>query len=136
LRIIVIAAALLAAGPAFAKPATPAQLEMESWRAFKAKDVERIRSLFEPGFVGLYADGTHDLARELQGLKRVTIGDYRLSSFKSRRIDADDVLLTYEADLKATVDGKPVSERLWVSSLWHLDHGRWLTAYHTEIKAK
>src|SRR5690242_1234422 len=80
LRIIVIAAALLAAAPAFAKPATPAQLEMETWRAFQAKRVAEIRSLFAPDFVGVYADGTHDLARELQTLNEVTIQDYTIAN--------------------------------------------------------
>lgn len=131
-----IAAAVLAAAPAVATPATPAQLEMETWRAFKSKRAAEVKSLLEPGFVGLYADGAHDLATEMQALKRVTILNYALSSFKSRTIDADDVLLTYSATLKAKVEGKPLSERLWVASLWHLDNGRWRTAYHTEIRAK
>jgi hypothetical protein len=136
LRILFIAAALSVAAPAFAQAATPAQLERETWDAFKAKNVSEIRSLFAPGFVGVYADGTHDLARELQGLQRATIEDYRLANLESRAVDRDDVLLTYEADFNARVAGKTISQRRWMASLWHRTHGRWVCVYHTEINAK
>jgi hypothetical protein len=136
MRSLIIAAAVLAATPAFGKPATPEQLELETWRAFKAKNVAEIRSLFAPDFIGLYADGTHDLTRELQSLQHVTIEDYKIVDLRSRTVDADDVLLTYAADLRALVDSKPASERLWMASLWHRQGGRWLCVYHTEIKAK
>ena len=138
MRIIVLAAAvaMLGASRASTKPSTPAQLETETWSAFKAKNVSEIRSLFAPDFVGLYADGTHDLARELQALQHVTIRNYELSDFKSKAVDADDVLLTYAADLDALADGKPVTERLWMASLWHRRGGHWLCAYHSQIKAK
>jgi hypothetical protein len=133
---IIIAAALLAATPAFAKPATPVQLEMETWRAFQAKRVPEIRSLFAPDFVGVYADGTHDFARELQSLNQVTIQDYRIANLQSHAEDADDVMLTYSADVRLLVGKKLVAQRMWVASLWHLTGRRWLCTYHTEIKAK
>jgi len=136
MRVLLAAAAVLAANPVFANRLTPAQLELQTWRAFKAKNVGEIRSLFAPDFVGVYADGTHDLARELQSLQHVTIMDYSLSDLSSRAVDADDVLLTYAADLHARVDSKPISQRLWMASLWHRQGGRWLCVYHTEIKAK
>lgn len=136
MRIIVIAAAVLAAAPAFAKPVTPAQLEMETWRAFQAKRVAEIKSLFAPSFVGVYADGTHDLARELQSLNQVTIQDYRIANLQSHAEDADDVMLTYSADVRLLVGKKEVAQRIWVASLWHLSGRRWLCTYHTEIKAK
>ena len=136
LRIIVIAAAVLAAGPAFAKPATPAQLEMETWRAFQARRVGEIKSLFAPDFVGVYADGTHDLARELQSLNQVTIEDYKIGNFQNHAQDADDVMLTYSADVRLLMGKKVVAQRLWMASLWHFNGSRWLCTYHTEIKAK
>jgi hypothetical protein len=137
LRIILLAAVvLLGAAPGSAKPSTPAQLEHQMWEAFRAKNVSEIRSLFAPDFVGLYPDGTHDLVRELQALQHVTIDDYKLTDVRSKTVDSDDVLLTYATDLRALADGKPVSERLWMASLWHRSGGRWLCVYHTEIKAK
>jgi hypothetical protein len=136
LRTIVIAAAVLAAAPAFAKPTSPAQLEMETWRAFQGKRVGEIKSLFSPDFVGVYADGTHGLARELQSLNQVTIQDYRIANLQSHAEDADDVMLTYSADVRLLVGKKMVAQRLWMASLWHRSGTRWLCTYHTEIKAK
>jgi hypothetical protein len=133
--ILLVAAAVIASFPATAKP-TPVELEVQTWRAFKSKRVDEIRTLFASNFVGLYADGTHDLARELKGLQTITIDDYRLTPFEVHAIDPGDVLLTYSADVRLRVSKKPISERLWMSSLWHREGGRWLCVYHTEIKAK
>lgn len=136
MRIILVLAAALAATSAAANATKPEQLEKDTWAAFKSNDVTRIRSLFAPDFVGLYPDGTHDLTKELESLKHVAIKQYRFVDFRSRTIGRDDVLLTYAADLDADVDGKPVSERLWMASLWHRYGTRWRCAYHTEMKGK
>jgi hypothetical protein len=136
LRNIFMAAAAFAASPALAAPATPAQLELETWRAFQAGQVKQFESMFAPSFVGVYADGTHDFAREMQVIHRVKIDGFRLSPIASHAVDGDDVLLTYTATVHDTVNSKPASARLRVASLWHLYGGRWLCVYHTEIKAK
>ena len=135
MRIILFAAALMAASPVFAAP-TPKQLEIETWRAFTAGRSAEFRSLLSSDFIGVYADGTHDLAKELQVTKDVHILDYRLNDLVSRPIDRDNVLVTYSADVSHLVDGKPASTRLQVATLWHRTGGKWLTLYHTEIKAK
>jgi hypothetical protein len=132
MRIFLAAAYLIAAAPA----PSPTQLEMEVWKAFQGKRVGEIKSLFSPDFVGLYADGTHDLARELQSLNEVTIKDYKLTPMRSRTLDADDILLTYGADAQLQVGKKVIPTKLWMASLWHREGGHWLCVYHTEIKAK
>jgi hypothetical protein len=132
LRIILAATLLIAAAPA----PNPTQLEMDVWKAFQAKRVGEIKSLFSRDFVGLYSDGTHDLARELQSLNEVTIKDYKLTPMHTRTLDADDVLLTYGADVHLLAAKKLISERIWMASLWHREGGRWLCVYHSEIKAK
>ena len=135
MRFIFLAAAVLTASPALAVP-TPKQLEIETWRAFTAGRSAEFRSLLSPDFIGLYADGTHNLAQELQATKGVHILDYRLNDLTSRTIDRDNVLVTYSADVRHLVDGKSTSSRLQVATLWHRTGGKWLTLYHTEIKAK
>jgi hypothetical protein len=134
--IFITAAAVLMASPAFAAPATPTQLEMETWRAFQAKRVGEIKSLFAPDFVGVYADGTHDLARELQSLKVATIEDYKIANLQSHSLDRDNVMLTYDADVRLLTGRKTISRKIWMGSLWERRGGRWLCVYHTEIKAK
>jgi hypothetical protein len=136
LRVLFVAAALAVASPAFAAPASPEQLERETWSAFQAGNAKEFRSMFAANFVGLYADGVHDLAREMEVMNHVRIDGYALSDMKTHVVDANDVLLTYAADVRDRVDGKPGSGRLEVASLWHRDRGRWLCLYHTEVKAK
>ena len=136
MRTLLMAAALLAAAPALAKPATPEQLERQTWEVFQAGRTADFKSMFAPDFVGLYVDGTHDLAREMQVFDHIKIEHYMLSDMVRHVVDADDVLLTYHADVQGNVDGKPTSGRLQTASLWHREGGRWLCVYHTEIKAK
>jgi len=137
LRIIFLTAAAFTAAPALAAAqATPKQLEIETWRAFTAGRSAEFRSLLSPEFIGVYADGTHNLAQELQATKGVHILNYRLNDLTSRTIDRDNVLVTYSVDVTHLADGKPASTRLQVATLWHRTNGKWLTLYHTEIKAK
>lgn len=136
MRIIIIAAALLAGGPAVAKPTTPAQMEMETWRAFQAKRAGEIRSLFAPNFIGLYPDGTHNLARDLQSLNQVTIRDYKITDMQSHAMGPDGVMLTYGAAYHLRVGPKVLARKMWMASLWQRRAGRWVCVYHAEIPAK
>jgi hypothetical protein len=127
---------LLASTPGLAKPTTPAQLEALAWRLMKPYREDEIRALFAPDLVTLYPDGRHNRAQEMRNIRSVKLRYYALGKIKSQSIDADNVLLTYSVDLRATVGTTPISGRRWVASLWHRDHGKWLTVYHTEMKAK
>jgi hypothetical protein len=133
---MVIATAVLAAAPALAKAETPAQLEMETWRAFQGKRVAEIKSLFAPNFVGLYRDGTHDLARDLKSLNQAIIQDYKITDMRSRAMDRDGVMLTYQAAYHLHVGSDILARKMWMASLWQRQGGRWLCVYHTEIPAK
>ena len=128
------AAVSLAAFPAFAKPVDGLALETSAWQAFREKDAARFGALMAPDFVGVYADGVHDRAKDMALLKVTTLRTFRLSDFKSRMIDADDLLVTYSAEV--TSAKSPAPRRIWNASLWHLEHGRGVTVYHTEIVAK
>jgi len=136
LGVAFVAAELLGTTPAFAKPMTPAQLEALAWRLMKPYREEEIRALFAPDLVTLYADGRHDRAQEMRNIGSLKLRSYELGRIRSHSIDADNVLLTYSVDLRGTVGTRPISGRRWVASLWHRNHGKWLTVYHTEMKAK
>jgi hypothetical protein len=51
-------------------------------------------------------------------------------------IDPNDVLVTYVVDVKGTMGKDDVSGRYRAATVWHRAGNKWLTAYHTEIKAK
>jgi hypothetical protein len=134
--VVFVAVDLFVATPALAKPTTPAQLETLAWRLMKPYREEDIKALFAPGLVTLYADGRHDRAQEMRNIRALKLRDYALGRMRSQPIDADNVLVTYSVELRGSVGTTPVSGRRWVASLWHRSRGKWLTVYHTEMKAK
>jgi|SRR5690348_6366184 hypothetical protein len=128
---ILMAAALLGAAPASARLTSPAQYEMEIWRAFKAQDMPEIRQLFAPD-VGVYSEQAYGLVRKMQ---HVTIQRYKLGKMSSSTVAGGDVRLIYTMAVRGLWDGKPLSERLLVASLWHRDRARWRCIEHAELSA-
>jgi hypothetical protein len=133
---MLIAAAMLAVAPVSVEAATPVQLEIKTWELFKARRTNAFEALFARDYVALYATGPRDLGHDMQAAFKVSLREYHLSAMHSHAIDADDVLLTYAADVDAVVGSKPDHHRLWVATLWHRNGGRWLAAYHSEIRAQ
>jgi len=136
MRTILFCSALLTAAPAIAPTPPPTQLEIKTWEAFKAKRTSEFKSFFSPNYTGLFADGQHGLSWDMKSIRRVNLHSYSLSPFRTRQIDADNVLLTYSADVRGTALNRPFSRRLWVASLWHRFGKDWRAVYHTEIRAR
>jgi hypothetical protein len=132
---LVVAAALVCV-PAAALAETPVQKETAVWQAFKDKKVDAFSSVFAPNYVGMYADGPATKAKELDNLKNAKIASFRLSGFASRMIDRDDMLMTYVVEVKGSMGKDDISGKYNATSLWHRAGTKWLTAYHSEIKAK
>lgn len=130
-----VAASLITA-PGIAAPVTPLARELAVWDAVKAKRMGVFAASMTPNFVGVYAWGTHSRADELRVVRNQTLRSYALANFSSRLVDADDMLVTYTADVQGSEDNKSFSGRYWNTSLWHRTGGRWLTVYHGEVKAK
>jgi len=132
---LVVATALVAM-PAFAKPMSPLARETAIWQAFKNKQANAFGAMFAPNYVGIYAEGPATAATDMQSLKNSKIASFKIANFNSRMIDAEDMLMTYSVDVKGTMGKTDVSGRYWAASLWHRTGNNWLTAYHTEVKAK
>jgi hypothetical protein len=129
--------AALVVAPVAASAATPLQLETSMWSMFKNKQANAFGAMFTPNYVGVYEVGTASRAKELDSLKNSKIASFKINDFSSRMIDAgEDMLTTYSVDVKGTMGKTDVSGRYWVASVWHRTGNKWLTAYHTEIKAK
>jgi hypothetical protein len=137
MRIITIAAlAGFAIAPMGALAQTPLQQENAVWTAFKDKKADAFKAMFAPNYVGVYEDGTYDVAKELQNLKNAKISSVKLDNFSGRMIDPNDLLTTYVATVKGSMGKQDISGRYNSASLWHRSGNKWLTVYHTEIKAK
>lgn len=137
MRIISIAVSIaFAATPLALQGATPLQKETSTWQTFKDKDAKAFSAMFAPTYVGLYEDGLASKATELDHLKNAKIESFKIDKFASRMIDPDDMLMTYDVDVKGTMGKGDISGKYHAASLWHRTGGNWLGVYHTEIKAK
>lgn len=132
---LTLAAAVLIA-PVGISAATPIQMETSVWQAFKDKNGNAFGAMFAPTYVGVYTDGTYNVARELQAMKDTKLQSFKINDFSTRMIDADDVLMTYTVDLKGTEGKQDISGKYNAASVWHRANNKWLGVYHTEIKAK
>ena len=137
ISLLAFATVAIAVAPVPASAATPQQLENGIWQTFKDKKADAFKAMFTPNYVGLYEDGTYSLARELQNMSKTNLRSFAISNLSARPIDAgEDILTTYMVEVKGTQGKTDISGRYWASSVWHRAGNKWLTAYHTEIKAK
>jgi len=132
---LVVAAALVCV-PAIALAETPLQKETSVWQAFKDKKADAFGSIFAPNYVGMYDDGLADKAKEMNSLKTAKIVRFKIDNFANRTIDQNNMLMTYVVDVKGTMAMEDISGKYNASSLWHRSGTTWLTAYHSEVKAK
>ena len=129
-----IAASAFAANAATAAPPSPLQRENAVWEAVKAKHMDVFEASMSPGFVGVYGEGTHDRARELDVVRTQRLRSFAIRNFHTVMVGDDDMLMTYSADVRGTYKGDSFSGRYWNTSLWHRTGGKWLTVYHGEAK--
>jgi len=135
--IALIALAATALAPVSASAATPQQMESGVWQAFKTKNANAFKAVFTANYAGVYDNGASTVASELNEMKLTNIRNFAISNFSARRIDAgEDVLTIYDVDLKGTRGKTDISGRYHAASVWHYARNKWLTAFHTEIKAK
>jgi len=131
-----LSAVAIVTTPRPAAGVTPLERETAVWNAVKAKDMNTFAASMTADFVGVYANGTHDRARELSIVRRQTLRSFALRNFQVRMVGPDDMLMTYSADVQGTDEGESFSGRYWNTSLWHRHAGEWLTVYHGEAKVK
>lgn len=136
MRMIPMIALAAIAIPAAGNAATPLQMETATWQTFKDKNVSAFSALFAPDYVGVYDDGAGGKAKEIDHLKNANVASFKIGKFTSKPIDADDMLMTYDVDLKATMGKADISGKYHAASVWHRTGNKWLGVYHTEIKAR
>ena len=131
----IIAAAAAGITPSSAAPMSPYQRELAAWHAVMAGDTHAYGAMLSPNYVGVYTDGTFDKASEVSSIHNDHLRAVTLHSFAVRMLNADDMLVTYAADVKGTSGSKDVSGRYWEASTWHRSGNSWLGTFHMEVKA-
>jgi hypothetical protein len=133
-------ALLLAPVPAAAKTAfsgTIEALDREKaiWQAVKDRKFDDFTAAMAPDYVGLYPDGPRTIAADVAQIKGVALHDFEISFFVVHPIDPETLAATYRIDVSGQVGGAAFTGRYWVSSVWHLDGGKWRAVLHTETLA-
>jgi ketosteroid isomerase-like protein len=139
-----------AAAPA-AKPATAASpaagttsdssmtdsmfaIEKQGWEAWKNRDVNAVQSVMASNFVYFSGTGRKEKADAIKGWSEPKCEGlaYTLSDPKSVSFTKDAALITYNAEVKGSCDGKPIPPHLWVASFDVKEGDAWKNAFYMD----
>jgi hypothetical protein len=134
--LFVVAATALVSSAAAAKPMTVQQREAAWLQSIKAQQIDVVAGYLAPTYVGVYEDGIHDKARELEFVRGQTIRNIRMSNFSARTTPGGEVLLTYLLEVRGNKGRMNFTGRYWATSLWHRTGNSWTIVYHSDVKAK
>ncbi len=109
--------------------------EKAAWQAFKDKKTDDFKKLLSPDLVSVYADGRHNLQQEVNSMSKTDMKSFDLGDFNVVFPNPNTAIVTYNAKIEATADGKDVSGTYNVGSVWHTVNGQWIGIFHTDMKA-
>jgi hypothetical protein len=118
------------------KEAKIQDLEKSGWEAFKNKQTEAFKALLSTGYFGVYADGIKTADQEVAGMSKTELRDYSFADVKVMFPHGGVAVITYKATQQATSGGQDVSGTYNCGSVWVKEGGKWLVAFHTDIKTQ
>jgi len=109
---------------------TLAQIEKQSWEAWKNRDGKFFQGFLADDHVDVGAGGLTDKKSVVAfvGSPVCTVKSYTIDNFTLTEFGPDTALLTYHAAQDTACNGKPVPSPVWVSSLYVKRDGHWLNA--------
>jgi hypothetical protein len=108
--------------------------EKAAWQAFKDKKPDEFKKIVSPKFVGVYAEGTSDLQKELADMQKWDMKSFAISDFKVASAGPDTCVTTYTVALEGTYDGKDQAGTYNAASVWKKQNGQWQAIFHTNVK--
>jgi Domain of unknown function (DUF4440) len=118
------------------KEAKIEDLEKSGWEAFKNKQTEAFKALLSTGYFGVYADGVKTADQEVAGMSKTELRDYSFADVKVMFPRGGVAVITYKATQQATSGDQDVSGTYNCGSVWVKEGGKWLVAFHTDIKTQ
>ena len=133
------AVALLLAGIAVSFAATPdtdaiKAKETAAWQSFKDKKADDFKKVVDKDFMGVYAEGISDMAKEMSDMKKWDMKSFTISDYKSFSDEKDVIVTTYVVKVEGTYDGKDASGTMNAGSVWKMENGQWMAIFHTNVK--
>jgi Domain of unknown function (DUF4440) len=133
----------LSGEPSAAPPIAPVadagtitDLEESVWKAYKNKQLRSLEGLLYKTYYGVYADGIKTLDMEVADMDKTNLDNYTLTDVQVEFPNANIAVITYKTSLRGTSDGKDVSGNYYNESVWVKKGDRWLSTFHTAIRAK
>ena len=109
-------------------------IEKQGWEAWKNRDANAVQSVMASNFVYFSGTGRKEKAEAIKGWSEPKCEGlaYTFSDPKSVSFTKDAALVTYNAEVKGTCDGKPVAPHLWVASFDVKEGDAWKNAFYMD----
>ncbi len=109
------------------------ELERQTWEVYVKKDLAGLEKITAPDFIFSDGESTQNWEETKKGFASENIASYKLGDMNVLRVSRDEVILSYAAELVGTQDGKDISGRLAVASVWARRKGKWLSVFVHEV---
>jgi hypothetical protein len=123
-------------GKSAASETTITGLEKSAWEAYKNKQTDAFKALLSKDYYGVYGDGTKTLDGEVADMAKTDLSDYSFADVKVVFPHPKVAVITYKVTQHATVGGKDISGTYNSGSVWVQQGGKWVGAFHTDIKVQ
>jgi hypothetical protein len=108
--------------------------EKEAWQTFKDKNAAGFQKVVDKDFLGVYAEGVSNMAKELSDMKKWDMKSFAISDYTAFSDEKDVMVTTYTVKIEGTLDGKDASGTYNAGSVWKLENGAWMAIFHTNVK--
>ncbi len=106
------------------------------WQAFKDKKADEFKKFVSPNMMAVYADGIYDMQKEVDAMAKQDMKSFTLSDFKVVMTDHDTALVTYNAKVQSSIEGKDMSGDYYCGTVWQMKNGEWHAVFHSDMKAE
>ena len=109
------------------------KLERQMSADIKAKNWNAVESRIAEGFQSVHPDGARDRAGEIALLKKMNLGEFTLSNFKSTMI-GDNIVVTFTMTVAETIDGSRLPAKpAYRLSVWKKGENGWQWISHANL---
>src|SRR3984893_11197037 len=108
--------------------------ENTAWQTFKDKDAAGFQKVVDKDFMGVYAEGISDMAKELSDMQKWDMKSFSISDYKTYSDELDVIANTNTVKIEGTYDGKDAGGTFNSGSVWKKEGNDWLAIFHTNVK--
>ena len=110
--------------------------EKATWETLKQKNYAGLGELLAENFIAIDNTGITERADFLKAMHDVILNDYLMEQVKVMPVGNGAALITYEARLKGSYQGKALSRPVYAASVWVKRGTKWLQAFNQESEAQ